>query len=588
MDEPGVDVSPAEGFGAPGARKRAREEPRVADEDPAARALLSLSGYCQEEWVRRMVKLHMFRGDRLKVALLSGDAGCGKSYAIGLLEKKLKALRISVAVSAMTNKAAGTLMESGHLDKVQTFHKMMGLKKDLLDDSLEADAFVERYRRCYLGAILAFRAFRRSKVDRAVDKHSCELPRPESCSACSRIFARLRGRSALADAPPFLGTNVLVVDEYGLMTARLLERMLRILALFYGPDAGPLIILAGSVSQLQPAGSGPLLWETGRMETLLCCSTPLFVNRRQFDDPGYAETLSYLQFNTVTQQSRTIFRSQLLVSERQAMDPEHEPHKTRIFHQDQQLAAYTKAYAARATRKAEVFLSVTKHGSSSKGPAQWYNVLQQATQALPKLFAMPRVFFKGGQRPRERDYLRNPELWVGCKVRMLWHMDHNGIQPVEDGPVPRKALSPAANLAGDPVSPLEVEGLISGMAFRKETQAYEFYVRGDRTGRLYKVGPSKWHCENWTVTTHPLACMLAMNTYDCQGCTISGEVLYHPPRNFSMSPIKPSVYVALSRVTRREKLQMTNCNFAESVGRVGFYDERLVAYRKRVEMNYSA
>lgn len=569
--------------------KRAREETCVTDGNPVARATLSLSRYCQEEWARRMVKLHMFRGDRLKVSLLSGDAGCGKSYAIGMLEKKLKALKITVAVSAMTNKAAGTLMESGRLAQVHTFHKMMGLKRELLDEALETEVFVERYKRMYQVPIAAFEAFRQSKVKQAIDRHSCERPRPESCSVCSRIFTRLRDSTstAMADAPPFLGTNVLVVDEYGLMTFKLLERTLRVIALFYGPDAGPLIVLAGSVSQLQPAGSGPRLWETDRMETLLCCSTPLFVNRRQFEDPGYAQALSYLQFNTVTLQSQTIFRSQLLVSERQAMDPEHEPHMTRIFHQDQQLASYTKAYAAKATQKAEVFLSVSRCRSSTKGPRAWYNVLQQATQALPKLFAMPK-FVQGRQLPCERDYLRNPELWVGCKVRMFWHMDQNGILLAQDELTPRKALSKAKFAVRDPLSALDVEGLICGMRFRRETQAYEFYVKGDRTGRLYKVGPSKWHCGNWTVTVHPLACMLAMNTYDCQGCTISGEVLYHPPRNFSMSPIKPSVYVALSRVTRREKLQMTNCNFAQSVGQVGFYNERLVAYRKRVEMNYSA
>lgn len=32
---------------------------------------------------------------------------------------------------------------------------------------------------------------------------------------------------------------------------------------------------------------------------------------------------------------------------------------------------------------------------------------------------------------------------------------------------------------------------------------------------------------------------------------------------------------------------MTNCNFANKVGHVAFYEDKLVAYRKRVEMNYS-
>ncbi|KAK2812699.1 hypothetical protein Q5P01_001000 [Channa striata] len=171
-------------------------------------------------------------------------------------------------------------------------------------------------------------------------------------------------------------------------------------------------------------------------------------------------------------------------------------------------------------------------------------------------------------------------------------MDQNGIQ------LTRKSASSWAEALGRDgagsqaasrsrkaeLSPRDTEGVVCNVAFKREAQAYEFHVKGDRTGRLYKVGLSKWHCGNWTVTTHPLACMLAMNTYDCQGCTITGDVIYHPPRNFLLSPIKPSVYVALSRVTSRDRIEMTNCNFAETVGEVRFYDDRLVAYRKRVKM----
>lgn len=588
-----------------GETKRPRLTEGDREGDPKVRAILAMSRYCQEEWVRRMVRLHMFRGDRLKLALLSGDAGCGKSYAISMLETKLRALKISVAVSAMTNKAAGALMESGSLARVHTFHKLMGFKKELLDDALSPEDFVERYRRTYRDAISRFEALCGSGefLRRAIDRHSCERLRPGSCAVCSGIFGQLRETrtpletAPMEDAPPFLGVNVLIVDEYGLMTASLLERMLRVVTLFYGPGRGPLIILAGSVSQLQPAASGPRVWESERLEELLSCSTPLLVNRRQFEDPGYAEALAYLQFNEVTEESRSIFRSRVLVSEREATDPSHEPEKLRIFHRDEQVTSYTAAYVTKAvggSRVGETFLSVTRNRTGAKGPGAWYGALQQAAQALPKLFSVPR--FRQGARPVVRDYLRTDKLWVGCKVRMIWHMDQNGIQ------LTRKSASSWAEALGRDgagsqaasrsrkaeLSPRDTEGVVCNVAFKREAQAYEFHVKGDRTGRLYKVGLSKWHCGNWTVTTHPLACMLAMNTYDCQGCTITGDVIYHPPRNFLLSPIKPSVYVALSRVTSRDRIEMTNCNFAETVGEVRFYDDRLVAYRKRVEMGYSS
>lgn len=574
----------------------------LEEEDLRTKAMLAMSRYCQEQWVRKMVKLHMSRGERMKLALLSGDAGCGKSYAIALLEKKLRSMNIGVVVSAMTNKAAGTLMESCSLDRVYTFHRMMGFKKELLDDRLSLEDFTRQYCKVYWNVISRFNTLHQSDLppgrNEVISRHSCRQLRPESCAVCSKMFEQLRVSKKPAeltpmdDAPPFLGVNVLIVDEYGLMNEKLFERMLCCLALFYGPGKGPLIVLSGSVSQLQPVGSNVRIWESERFEGLLSSSTPLFVNRRQFKDPGYAEALTYLQFNTVTEESQRIFRSQVSVRELDVMDPDYEPEKLRIFHQDEQQITYTAACsekkAIKKVRVEEKFLSVAQNRASYKGPNTWHEVLKQAAQTLPKLFSVPK--YRQGIRTTERDYLKVDKLWVGCKVRMIWHMDFNGIQVAN-----RKTPSSSSALLGTQrgvqqqlPSIADTEGVVQGICFKREGQFNEFYVKGDQTGTLYKVAPSKWNYMNWTVTTHPLACLLAMNTYDCQGCTVHGQVLYHPPRNFYMSPIKPSVYVVLTRVVKRENLQMTNCNFADKIGAVHFYNARLVAYRKRVEMNYSS
>ncbi|KAJ8009784.1 hypothetical protein DPEC_G00067810 [Dallia pectoralis] len=226
----------------------------------------------------------------------------------------------------------------------------------------------------------------------------------------------------MGDAPPLLGVNVLIVDEHGLLNVQLFERMLCCLALFYGPGRGPLIVFSDGSQDL-----------------------------------GYAEALTYLQFNTVTEESRLIFRSQATVRELDVMNPEYEPDKLRIFHQDQQQTTYTAAYMNKVVREArgagEKYLSVDRNGAS--------------------------------------------------------HTQDPG------------------------------HGVVQSIRFRRESQYNEFYVRGGQTGTLYKVTPSKWNYMNWTVITHPLACLLAMNTYDCQGCTVHNQVLYHPPRYFAMSPIKP-------------------------------------------------
>ena len=570
------------------------------EEDVKRKSMLAMSDYCQVEWVRKMVNLHMSRGEDMKLSLMSGDAGCGKSYAISLLEKKLRQLDISVAVSAMTNKAAGTLTESCSLEQVYTFHKMMGLKKELLDEKLSLEDFLRHYSKVYWNVISRFKTLKDTNLPPEQNgvsvRHSCNQLRPESCSVCSKMFKRMRvprnpgDVAVMADAPPFLGVNVLIIDEYGLINGELFERMLSCLSLFYGPGKGPLIVFSGSVSQLQPVSSTPRIWETDRFEQLLSSSTPLFVNRRQFDDPGYAEALTYLQFNTVTEETQRIFRSQVSVSDVDVMDPEYAAEKLRIFHQDKQQIAYTTAYMNKVSQNARVgekFLAVSRTRTSYKDPCAWYDVLKHAAQALPKLFSLPK--YRPGIRSTERDYLKVDKLWVGCKVRMIRHMDFNGIEVAN-----KKASTSLSGFLGTRrgvrshlPSTVDTEGVVEGMSFNRERLYNEFYVRGGQTGTLYKVAPSNWNYMNWTVTTHPLACLLAMNTYDCQGCTVQGQVLYHPPMCFSRSPIKPSVYVVLSRVVRRENLQMTNCNFAETLGDVNFYNDKLVDYRKRVEMNYS-
>lgn len=582
------------------AREPKRKKSRVRTIDRYREALLAMSKYCQEEWVTNMIRLHMYRGERLRLALLSGDAGCGKSYAIALLEQTLRRMGISVLVSAMTNKAAGTLMDSHSLESVYTFHKMMGLKKELLDETLPLEEFTRVYSKLYWGIISAFRKLYVSELPSVAEtnvRHSCKHPRPESCAMCSKMFQRLRviGKRScpppMESAPLFLGVNVLIVDEYGLMNTELLERMLVCLSLFYGPDNGPLIIFSGSVSQLQPVGSSPRIWGNDRFESLLSCSTPLFVNRRQFEDPGYGEVLTYLQFNTVTEESRRIFRSMVSVSESEVMTPEYEPEMLRIFHQDAQQITYTEKcmlQVKKTRRIGEKFLRVTREGPSHGAcPTAWYEVLKQAAQALPKLFALPK--YRAGYRPKERDYLKVDKLWIGCKVKLVWHMDVNGIHVASSVPGCHRVFPTCFSKSQlvQRSSIADTEGVIQDIVFKRDTQCNEFYVKGSQSGTLYRVAPSTWMCMNWSVTTHPIACLVAMNTYECQGCTVRGTVLYHPPRHFFMSPIKPSVYVALTRVVKRCNLRMTNCNFAETVGTVAFYDPTLLAYRIRVEMCYA-
>lgn len=57
-------------------RKRKNEQSTHCVTDNRQVAMLALSRYCQEEWVRSMIRLHMRRGRTMEMALLSGDAEC--------------------------------------------------------------------------------------------------------------------------------------------------------------------------------------------------------------------------------------------------------------------------------------------------------------------------------------------------------------------------------------------------------------------------------------------------------------------------------------------------------------------------------
>ncbi|TNN77997.1 putative ATP-dependent helicase 25 [Liparis tanakae] len=237
------------------------------------------------------------------------------------------------------------------------------------------------------------------------------------------------------------------------MNLGLLERMLRCLALFYGPGKGPLAVFSGSVSQLQPVGSNLHIWESESFEGLLSSSTQLFVNKRQFEDPGYAEALTYLQFNTVTKESMQIFRSQMSVCERDVMDPDYEPEKLRIFHQDKQQIVHERDDKEEGPRRGKVSQRGSERG------------VVHRTEGL-------------GSATTERDYLKVDKLWVGCRVRMIWHADINGIQVAANKTVWSSSALPVGqrNLRQQLPSAADTEGVVQGIRFKRESQFNEFYV----------------------------------------------------------------------------------------------------------------
>ena len=525
------------------------------------------------------------------MTLLSGDAGCGKSYAVSMLWERLEAMGVSCHVSAPTNKAAANLIESTSCKSVTTFHKMMGYKQKLINDNLPTMDFVQLYESTYKHIIDLYKKLREQPLEQHFMGHQrhpeCLRPTPESCAECSRAFKKAKSPTSwnplpsMREAPPFLGVNVLVVDEYGRLSENAVDKMLKCLALFYGPLGGPLIVFAGSVSQLQPLGEHEPIWARGSLfESKLASSTPLFVNRRQFQDPGYSETITYLQFNTVTDESRRIIESRCNVTIGELMEPSFNPGSQRIFHSLDEQAEYSKAcmkYTESrlgATAVAPIFLKLVRNNHTDKSR---FDALKYAAQVTPKLFAVPP--FNPISMPKEKDYLRLRKLWVGSRVGLLWHAGPRGIMQKDPGlyDVPeRGGYSKCAAFVRD------TEGMVVNIRHNSKKKWHEFTVQGLQSGKKYIVSPTEMDYLGWSVCTHPLSCQVAMNTHECQGCTVRGNVLYHPPIGYEWSDMKPSVYVALSRVLSRENIRLTNCRFISCE----LYPLDLVEYRKRVEMAY--
>ncbi|KAJ8361664.1 hypothetical protein AAFF_G00432180 [Aldrovandia affinis] len=292
-----------------------------------------------------MINLHMTRGRWRKMALLSGDAGCGKSYAIGMLCELFRGIGVSGAVSGMTNRAAATLADFTGDTPVTTFHRMMGYKATMLDDSLPVAQFVALYRHEHKAAVEDYEAFASAAMTQTEAHPRCNRRRAESCAVCSRLFDQHK-QHYQAVYPPFVGVNIVIIDGYGLLRISAIERMLACMRLFYPTGCGPLIIFAGSVSQLRPVTPGVSVWQNSTFQSMLDSVTPLLVNRRQFLDPGYAEAVAYLQYNTITCEARAVFANCVTVTPEQVNDPTYEPDSLRIYHQDTQREAYAAAVVA--------------------------------------------------------------------------------------------------------------------------------------------------------------------------------------------------------------------------------------------------
>lgn len=119
---------------------------------------------------------------------------------------------------------------------------------------------------------------------------------------------------------------------------------------FFRATWGPLLILAGSVSQLSavsggPAQTKPLYNDVEFMNSVLHVQ-PRLVNFSQQRDPEFGESLSLMQYNKMSLQSATLLKSRALVTESGSMDPTYDPSAVRVFNSNDRRDTYIENCAS--------------------------------------------------------------------------------------------------------------------------------------------------------------------------------------------------------------------------------------------------
>lgn len=516
----------------------------------------------QENWVQGVLDLALSSPKRVKLLLLTGDAGTGKTHAIKSLRSRAQKLHLTVCLCAPTAKAAGVINAALDAPVATTYHHALGFKEAMLRAvGRPRDEFMKLYRAHHGPALDAFRGLVESRqFDTAIVNAPCGHAEFKFVCATCRLRMRklLRGRDASLDFPPFFLASVIFIDEYGMIGYDMYRNIREAIACFSVPgEWSPVLIFAGSVSQLPPAknkDSGPVaeLWGSPDFCEDIFHVQNLIVNRRQMHDAEYGESLSYMQFNLVPRTLYDIIRSRTAKPGR-ANDPRYKPYATRIFHQNKLRDDYM-AKLLETVDPSKRYRRVTSAKLNPKEGGNAFEVTKYLVDRYPKLFARPET----GHTSNVKDYARCPVIWPGCKVFLV---------PF-----------------GSQCSFRDQEGTVLSVDRKSQT----IRVEGSITKSVYAVEPVHEKYRGAIVTTHPVSNCAAINTYEAQGATLPEGVIYSPPQCYRNSPLKASAYVACTRTVRREGLEVDNSGFVPRVGEYPYYPDGLVHFRKKIEMSYTA
>lgn len=493
--------------------------------------LTRICAYQSNSWVIGVIGTWL-SDPECKCHVLSGDAGCGKSTTLRLLNSELDKLGLAYAFigTATMHKACAALPGS------VTYHSAIGMGRDRRMLSASPSVFAGLFNNAF-GNLVAHAA-------KFSPEHAC-VSYSSRCARCVRELS-LSSREL---SPPHMWTkSLIVVDEYAVMDTWALKKLLTGVNKFQVGNHKPHFVFCGSVSQLisptraPPGGKrlcadDPLpLYQSALLPSIISTVTNLIVNNRQFEDPVFGFGLKMMQFNAVTKPFREICKA-ACVGETKAMDPTYLTQVPRIFNANATKSLYIERHAklfAKPMKLRAAFIAVPDY-QGAKIPIK--DAVEMMTARFPKVFTR-------SARP-EHTTTGTVYLYVGAGVTVL-----------PKGPTGvLKKMCPERGLV------LDVNGLTVEVPKRVE------------------------YAGQWRFEFYNVMGIVGLNTYDSQGQTLDSGVVYVPPANYGKSPIQPSAYVACSRVRNREKLTLANCGFLNAP--VRFFTRGNIDYKYSYEMGYA-
>ncbi|QAB08510.1 ORF25 [Ictalurid herpesvirus 1] len=483
------------------------------------------AGFVQNEWIRGVTSLWMTHpGDG--AVILSGDAGCGKSHAVGQLIEVFSRMGLAecVNITATTHKAVGVLKQP----LCTTYQSSLMASIEMCQANF--DEYKRMFDARHKPAIEMWDRIVANRTGLAAAKkgHSCGTLNMR-CPVCvAAIHGSLRCTERIF--PYFIARTMFIIDEYGILSELALKKILYALSKFKLPGQGYILVFTGSVSQL-PSPEHPQIWQTPLLRDMIINTYSLFINFR-VEDAAYAEAINLFQFNVITRPAVELLNARVVGAT--AVDAEYCDSVTRIFNGNRERDAYntrhTMMMEGRGARRVDLTPVIEHVGGSAS--CQFGALMEYMCSTVPKIFNKAtkgkRTVYEGG---------------------------HVFVLPTQE----RYTF-------------LGLDDVNTAVVGREDDRLYL-----ERQVTKYK---------GWLVYFFPIFPVAAINTYSAQGETLD-RVIYAPPeKNYGMSSIRASAYVACTRVRTRTAIELSCNSFAKAVGRTNMFPENLLNHKKSAEMGY--